>query len=99
VLDLCFRNGQVWRHYVNLQTVLPCMGLQRLPQCFGWHKWSDGTFTGVLRDHVLSLRNVEDPPGHQVVEFMCHHAPSGAKPSATESALHDFLNTRVCRGF
>jgi hypothetical protein len=68
-------------------------------QCFGWQKWPDGTFTGVLRDHVLSLRNVEDPPGHYLVEYLCHHAPSGAASSAHETALRDLFNTEVCDPF
>ena len=58
-------------------------------QCFGWFKWPDGEFTGVLRDNVVSLRN--NTERHAAVEFFCHKG----EPDAVLPLLQDLFRTNV----
>ena len=62
-------------------------------QCFGWHKWPDGQFTGVLAGAVVSLRNVDDVKSHKVVEYTCHGPLE--KEKGVDSALHSLFQTNV----
>ena len=58
-------------------------------QCFGWFKWPDGEFTGVLRDNVVSLRNHTEHVA--AVEFCCHKG----EPDAVLPLLQDLFRTNV----
>ncbi|MQL72779.1 hypothetical protein Taro_005138 [Colocasia esculenta] len=61
-------------------------------QTFRWRRTGSDEFTGVVGNHLLSLKHVDGDPGGDVA-FLLHGPPSGAE--SARSALQDYLNLGV----